>query len=66
MRRLPRSLLCGAPLAPSSISRVFRKDQKSADRNLLLSVFRDELLEQQEKYGDKNENNAGPGLYFRF
>ena len=44
----------GAPLAPSSISRVFRKI-RNQQIETYLSVFRDELLEQQEKYGDKNE-----------
>lgn len=48
--RLP----CGAPLAPSSISRVFRKI-RNQQIETYFSVFRDELLEQQEKYGDKNE-----------
>lgn len=44
----------GAPLAPSSISRVFRKI-RNQQIETYFSVFRDELLEQQEKYGDKNE-----------
>ena len=44
----------GAPLAPSSISRVFRKI-RNQQIETYVSVFRDELLEQQEKYGDKNE-----------
>ena len=48
--RLP----CGAPLAPSSISRVFRKI-RNQQIETYFSVVRDELLEQQEKYGDKNE-----------
>lgn len=48
--RLPR----GAPLAPSSISRVFRKI-RNQQIETYFSFFRDELLEQQEKYGDKNE-----------
>lgn len=43
-----------APLAPSSISRVFRKI-RNQQIETYFSVFRDELLEQQEKYGDKNE-----------
>lgn len=46
----------GAPLAPSSISRVFRKI-RNQQIETYFSVFRDELLEQQEKYGDKNEIN---------
>ena len=44
----------GAPLAPSSISRVFRKI-RNQQIETYFSFFRDELLEQQEKYGDKNE-----------
>ena len=44
----------GAPLATSSISRVFRKI-RNQQIETYFSVFRDELLEQQEKYGDKNE-----------
>ena len=44
----------GAPLAPSSISRVFRKI-RNQQIETYFSVFRDELLEQQEKYSDKNE-----------
>lgn len=44
----------GAPLAPSSISRVFRKI-RNQQIETYFSVFRDELLEQQEKFGDKNE-----------
>ena len=44
----------GAPLAPSSISRIFRKI-RNQQIETYFSVFRDELLEQQEKYGDKNE-----------
>lgn len=44
----------GAPLVPSSISRVFRKI-RNQQIETYFSVFRDELLEQQEKYGDKNE-----------
>lgn len=44
----------GAPLAPSSINRVFRKI-RNQQIETYFSVFRDELLEQQEKYGDKNE-----------
>lgn len=44
----------GAPLAPSSISGVFRKI-RNQQIETYFSVFRDELLEQQEKYGDKNE-----------
>ena len=44
----------GAPLAPSSISRVFRKI-RNQQIETYFSVFRNELLEQQEKYGDKNE-----------
>lgn len=44
----------GAPLAPSSISRVFRKI-RNQQIETYFSVFRDELLEQQEKYGHKNE-----------
>ena len=44
----------GAPLAPSSISRVFRKI-RNQQIETYFSVFRDELLDQQEKYGDKNE-----------
>lgn len=44
----------GAPLAPSSISRVFRKI-RNQQIETYFSVFSDELLEQQEKYGDKNE-----------
>lgn len=44
----------GAPLAPSSISRVFRKI-RNQQIETYFSVFRDELLEQQEKYGDKKE-----------
>ena len=44
----------GAPLAPSSISQVFRKI-RNQQIETYFSVFRDELLEQQEKYGDKNE-----------
>lgn len=44
----------GAPLAPSSISRVFRKI-RNQQIETYFSVVRDELLEQQEKYGDKNE-----------
>ena len=44
----------GAPLAPSSISRVFRKI-RNQQIETYFSVFRDELLEQQEKYGGKNE-----------
>ena len=44
----------GAPLAPSSLSRVFRKI-RNQQIETYFSVFRDELLEQQEKYGDKNE-----------
>lgn len=44
----------GAPLAPSSISRVFRKI-RNQQIETYFSVFRDELLEQQERYGDKNE-----------
>lgn len=44
----------GAPLAPFSISRVFRKI-RNQQIETYFSVFRDELLEQQEKYGDKNE-----------
>lgn len=44
----------GAPLTPSSISRVFRKI-RNQQIETYFSVFRDELLEQQEKYGDKNE-----------
>lgn len=44
----------GAPLAPSSISRVFRKI-RNQQIETYFSVFRDKLLEQQEKYGDKNE-----------
>lgn len=44
----------GAPLAPSSISRVFRKI-RNQQIETYFSVFRDELLEQQEKYGDENE-----------
>lgn len=44
----------GAPLAPSSISRVFRKI-RNQQIETYFSFFRDELLEQQEKYVDKNE-----------
>lgn len=44
----------GAPLAPSSISRVFRKI-RNQQIETYFSFLRDELLEQQEKYGDKNE-----------
>lgn len=44
----------GAPLAPSSISRVFRKI-RNQQIETYFSFFRDELLEQQGKYGDKNE-----------
>lgn len=44
----------GTPLAPSSISRVFRKI-RNQQIETYFSVVRDELLEQQEKYGDKNE-----------
>lgn len=44
----------GAPLAPSSISRVFRKI-RNQQIETYFSFFRDELLEQQEKYGDKKE-----------
>ena len=50
VKRLP----WGAPLAPSSISRVFRKI-RNQQIETYFSFFRDELLEQQEKYGDKNE-----------
>lgn len=44
----------GVPLAPSSIGRVFRKI-RNQQIETYFSVVRDELLEQQEKYGDKNE-----------
>lgn len=44
----------GAPLAPSSISRVFRKI-RNQQIETYFSFFRDELLEREEKYGDKNE-----------
>lgn len=44
----------GAPLAPSSISRVFRKI-RNQQIETYFSVVRDELLEQQNQYGDKNE-----------
>ncbi|WP_293703387.1 hypothetical protein [uncultured Parasutterella sp.] len=44
----------GAPLAPSSISRIFRKI-RNQQIETYFSVVRDELLEQQEKCDDKDE-----------
>lgn len=48
--RLPWS----APLAPSSISRIFRKI-RNQQIETYFSVVRDELLEQQEKCDDKDK-----------
>lgn len=44
----------GAPLSPSSISRIFRKI-RNQQIETYFSVVREALLEQQEKCGDKNK-----------
>lgn len=44
----------GAPLSPSSISRIFRKI-RNQQVETYFSVVREELLEQKEKCGDKDE-----------